>query len=172
MQAVRTQTHSGRTASSRAYAGRTASFSPTAGTQCHPRLRRSLRKQTAIRLAFHSTEEALRKQANRFAKARKGKNPPHHIWKTAAEHTRRPNPGKTPGAGPSLFMGKMPSLLFCCFRSANQTHNICLRKHLRNRHCTVLHRTHGVFSRLRRALWKQTAIGLLCTPRRKSYEST
>ena len=31
----------------RAYGGRAASFAPTAGTQCLPRLRRSLRKQTA-----------------------------------------------------------------------------------------------------------------------------
>ena len=38
------------------------------------RLRRSLRKQTAIRPALRSTEEALRKQANRFAKAREKKS--------------------------------------------------------------------------------------------------
>ena len=27
--------------------------------------------------------------------------------------TKEPSPGKTPGAGPFLFIGKMPSLLFC-----------------------------------------------------------
>ena len=40
--------------------------------------------------------------------------------------TKEPSPGKTPGAGPSLFIEKIPSLLFCYLRLHNRTRSVSL----------------------------------------------
>ena len=69
----------------RAYGGRTASLS---------RLRRAHSAFRAYGVPYKS-------------KMRDGCFPLHR------GSTKEPSPGKTPGAGPFLFIGKMPSLLFC-----------------------------------------------------------
>ena len=74
--------------------GRAASLAPTADARRPSRLRRAHSAFRAYGVPYKS-------------KMRDGCFPLHR------GSTKEPSPGKTPGAGPFLFIGKMPSLLFC-----------------------------------------------------------
>ena len=97
---VRTQTHS----VFLAYGGHAVPFAPMAFPT----------KASRKNFAFRSTVEALRKQAIRFAKARKEKFHPSH---TASGKLRRkiqkgPTLGKLPGLGPPCLWGRCLPLYF------------------------------------------------------------
>ena len=117
---VRTRAHSafraygGHTVPFRAYGGHTVPFAPTAGTQCLPRLRRSLQKETARNLLATPYGEGSTEASQSLYKSEKGRNRPfpHDIRKTAAKNTEGPSPRKSPGAGSLQFIGKKSSLLF------------------------------------------------------------
>ena len=74
--------------------GRAASLAPTADARRPSRLRRAHSAFRAYGVPYKS-------------KMRDGCFPLHR------GSTKEPSPGKTPGVGPFLFIGKMPSLLFC-----------------------------------------------------------
>ena len=98
-------------------------FAPTADAQRLSRLRRSLQKQT-VNISLFSPRGKLY-GSKRFALQKKKGKILHATSGKPRQNTQKgPTLGNSPGAGPSLFIGKMPSLLFCCFQSANQTHSV------------------------------------------------
>ena len=166
------------TADLRSGRGRTASFAPTAGTQCLSRLRRAhsafraygvpyKRKLQGICLPLH-TGKALQKQANRFTKARKEEI--HRSHTTSGKQQRKtqkdPALGNLPGLGPCCLLGKSLPLYF---RLANGyravLHGTC--NVFRGRAAsfaptaatTEANRNYGVFRSAGETLRKQSDIG-------------
>ena len=109
--------YNGHTAGTQCLSRTSGQDAPTAGTQCLPRLRRSLRKQTARSLLSAPSGKALQKQSKNLHKGNHRSPTTCEKWKNKI--TEGPNPGNSPGVGASLLRGKLPSLFVFYFRLAN-----------------------------------------------------
>ena len=121
----------------RTHSGHTVPLAPTAFPK----------KANREEFVFHSTGEALQKQAKNFLKTGSHRSA-SDLKKKNMEYRKGSKPGNSQ-AWSLTVIGKNPPLLFCRFRFANSymqwTHGARLQKHLRNRHGTMLHWTCNVF---------------------------
>ena len=147
----------------RTHSGHTVPLAPTAFPK----------KANREEFVFHSTGEALQKQAKNFLKTGSHRSA-SDLKKKNMEYRKGSKPGNSQ-AWSLTVIGKNPSLLFCRFRFANSYHAMdawrpstkALTQSPRHNASLDVQR----LSRLRRQPRKQTAIMACSVPQGKSYGS-
>ena len=172
--------------------GRTASFADLRSGRGHtvPSAPTAFpKKANRKEFTFCSAGKALQKQVSRFIKSKKGRKstvPAQPVENSGGKH-KRAQPRENSRTGPSLLIGKDLRSGHASggnHESKPRLWRVSLHKGVSFRsiypivtvQCLTGRSTSYAdaqrLSRLRRQPRKQTAIGLFCAPRRKSYESS